>query len=180
MRDVAIVILHLIVTMVRLARLGGLRSVVVESVLVKHQLVILNRGRKRAPNLRTEDRVIAGLCSLLMRRARIVRPAITLKPSTLLDLHAVLTKRKYRLLFAPRCGRRPGPKGPTKELIAAVVAMKQRNPRVENHCSGAWPSCIIGQFDLSSDFHEVSRAGWPYRTPAVSPHCHAGRLGFRR
>jgi len=59
MRDVAIVILHLIVTMVRLARPDGLRSVVVESVLVKHQLVILNRGRKRAPNLRTPDRVIA-------------------------------------------------------------------------------------------------------------------------
>ena len=59
MRDVAILILHLIVTMVRLARPGRLRSVVAESVLVKHQLVILNRGRKRAPNLRTADRVIA-------------------------------------------------------------------------------------------------------------------------
>jgi hypothetical protein len=30
--------LHLIVTVVRLARPGGLRSVVAESVLVKHQL----------------------------------------------------------------------------------------------------------------------------------------------
>jgi len=59
MRDVAIVILHLIVTMVRMARPGGLRSVVAKSVLVKHQLVILNRGRKRAPNLHTADRVIA-------------------------------------------------------------------------------------------------------------------------
>src|SRR5215468_4060084 len=137
MRDVAIVILHLIVTMVRMARPGGLRSVVAESVLVKHQLVIRNRGRKRAPNLRTADRVIAGLCSLFMRRARIVPSAITLKPSTLLDLHAVLRKRKYSLLFSPRCGRRPGPKGPTKELIAAVGAIKQRNPRVENHCACA-------------------------------------------
>ena len=66
MRDVAIVILHLIVTMVRLARPGGLRSVVAESVLVKHQLVILNRGRKRAPNLRTADRTkILGIATLL-------------------------------------------------------------------------------------------------------------------
>ena len=110
---------------------------VAESVLVKHQLVIRNRGRKRAPNLRTADRVIAGLCSLFMRRARIVPSAITLKPSTLLDLQAVLTKRKHRLLFSPRCGGRPGPKGPTKELIAAVGAIKQRNPRVENHCACA-------------------------------------------
>jgi len=51
MRDVVILFVHLIVTVVRLAGPGGLRSVVAESVLVKHQLRILNRGRKRAPNL---------------------------------------------------------------------------------------------------------------------------------
>ena len=140
MRDVAILILHLIVTMVRLSRPGGLRSVVAESVLVKHQLVILNRGRKRAPNLRTADRVIASLCSLFMRGARIVPSAITLKPSTSLDLHAVLRKRKYRLLFSPRCGGRPGPKRTNQELIDAVGAMKQRNPTVENHCACAGPA----------------------------------------
>ena len=83
---------------------------VAESVLVKHQLVILNRGRQRAPKLRTADRVIAGLCSLFTRRARIVRSAITLKPSTLLDLHAVLRKRKYRLLFHPDAAVDPGRK----------------------------------------------------------------------
>jgi transposase InsO family protein len=41
----------------------------------------------------------------------------------------MLTKQKYRLLFSPKRVRRPGPKGPTKELVAAVVEMKQRNPR---------------------------------------------------
>ena len=59
MRDVAILLVHLLVTVFRLARPGGVRSVVAESVLVKHQLLILNRGRKRAPNLRAADRVIA-------------------------------------------------------------------------------------------------------------------------
>jgi hypothetical protein len=60
MRDVVILVLHLIVTIARLARQGGLRSVVAESILVKHQLLILNRGRNRAPNLRTADRIHAG------------------------------------------------------------------------------------------------------------------------
>src|SRR6516165_2099380 len=32
------------------------------------------------------------------------------------------------MLFWPGRRRRPGPKGPNKELIAAVVALKQRNP----------------------------------------------------
>ena len=114
MRDFAIVFVHLIVTLARLARPGGLRSVVAESVLVRHQLLILNRGRKRAPNLRATDRIIAGLCALFMRPARVVRSAIVLKPSTLLHLHSVLRQRKYRMLFSPRYRRRPGPKGPTK------------------------------------------------------------------
>jgi putative transposase len=136
---VVILFVHLIVTVVRLARPGGLRSVVAESLLVKHQLRILNRGRKRAPNLtlRAADRILAGLCTLFMRPARVLRSAIVLKPSTLLHLHNVLMKRKYRMLLSPRRGRRSGPKGPNKELIDAVVAMKRRNPRVENHCACA-------------------------------------------
>ena len=101
---------------------------VAESMLVKHQLLILSRGRKRAPNLCAADRIVAGLCTLLMRRVRVLRSAIVLKPSTLLNLHKLLTKRKYRLLFSPRHGNRPGPKGPQQDLIDAVVAMKRRNP----------------------------------------------------
>src|SRR5215469_10741671 len=128
MRDFAIVFVHLMVTLARLARPSGLRSVVAESVLVRHQLLILNRGRKRAPNLRATDRIIAGLGTLFLRPAPVVRSAIVLKPSTLLHLHSVLRQRKYRMLFSPRRRRQPGPKGPNKDLIEAVVAMKRRNP----------------------------------------------------
>ena len=85
-------------------------------------------GRKRAPNLRATDRIIAGLCTMFMRPARVLRSAIVLKPSTLLHLHSALHKRKYRMLFSPERRRRPGPKGPDKDLIEAVVAMKRRNP----------------------------------------------------
>jgi hypothetical protein len=98
MRDLVILFVHLIVTLARLAGPGGVRSVVAESVLVKHQLVILNRSRKRAPHLRVSDRIVAGFCALLMRPARIIRSAITLRPSTLLNLHHALKTRKYRLL----------------------------------------------------------------------------------
>jgi putative transposase len=122
MRDLLILFVHLIVTGARLARPGGVRSVVAESVLV------LNRGRKRAPKLRTADRIIAGLCTLFMRRARLLRSAIVLKPATLLHFHSVLKTRKYRMLFSHQRGRRPGPKGPKKDLIDAVVAMKRHNP----------------------------------------------------
>ena len=38
--------------------------------------------------------------------------------------------RKYRLLFSSSSHRRkPGPKGPSAELIAAIVELKSRNPK---------------------------------------------------
>ena len=73
MRDLAVLFLHLIVTIVRLAGPRGARSVVAESVLLKQQLLILNRPRKRSPNLRVSDRIVAGLCALLMRHGRLIR-----------------------------------------------------------------------------------------------------------
>jgi transposase InsO family protein len=127
MRDILILFLHAFAIVIRLCRPGGLRSVVAESVLLRHQVLILNRGRKRAPNLRPSDRIVAGFCTLLMRPAKILRSAIALKPSTLLHFHKALTKQKYRLLFSSKQVRRPGPKGPTKELTDAVVEMKRRN-----------------------------------------------------
>src|SRR5215471_4076242 len=127
MRDFVIVFVHLIVTLARRARPGGLRSVIAESVLVRHQLLILNRGCKRAPNLRALDRILSGLCTLFMCPARILRSAIVVKPSTLLHFHNLLKKRKYRMLFSSLHSHRPGPKGPEKALRDAVVDMKRRN-----------------------------------------------------
>jgi hypothetical protein len=127
-RDLAVLFIHLLTTVARLAGPGGARSVIAESVLVKHQLLILNRSRKRSPNLGLADRTVAGLCALLMRRGRLIRSAIVVKPSTLLRLHRALKTRKYRLLFSPKVRMKPGPKGPTQDVMAAVVQMKQRNP----------------------------------------------------
>src|SRR6266540_7091426 len=92
--------LHLLTTVVRLAGPGGARSIVAESLLIKHQLLILDRSRKRAPNLRLSDRVVAGVCALLMRSRRLIRCAIVFKPSTVLRLHRALTQRKYRRIFS--------------------------------------------------------------------------------
>src|SRR5262249_16647164 len=124
MRDIFTLVLHAIVTIIRLGQPGGLGSVVAESFLMRHRVLILNRGRKRAPNLRTSDRIIAGLCTLWMHPARVLRSAIAVKPSTLQHFHTMLIKQKYRLLFSPKRVRRPGSKGPAKELIDAVVEMK--------------------------------------------------------
>jgi hypothetical protein len=67
--------------------------------------------------------------SLFLPPRRIVRVAIIIKPSTLLSFHNALKKRKYRLLYSPRGSKKPGPTGPSREVINAIVEMKQRAPR---------------------------------------------------
>ena len=128
MRNLAVLFIHFIAVLARLLGPGGVRSLVAESLLLKHQILILNRSRKRSPNLHASDRVLAGLMALLVRPTRLLRSAIVLKPSTLLGFHKALSKQKYRMLFSPDLRRQPGPKGPSAELIRAVVEMKQRNP----------------------------------------------------
>ena len=49
MRDLVILFVHVMATLARLLGPGGIRSVVAESVLVKQQLLILNRSRQRSP-----------------------------------------------------------------------------------------------------------------------------------
>lgn len=52
-----------------------------------------------------------------------------IRPSTLLKFHRLLKQRKYRLLYSAGRKGKPGPKGPSPELIQAIVELKQRNPR---------------------------------------------------
>jgi len=128
MHDLILLIAHVFCMLARLAGTAGVRSVIAESALLKHQLLIVNRPRRRAPNLRVTDRFIVAVCSLFIRPARLVRSAIIVRPSTILNFHRNLVKLKYRLLFCPKRRAKPGPKGPTQDLIHAVVEMKWRNP----------------------------------------------------
>ena len=58
--------IHLLVTVAKLLRPGGVRAVAAESLLLKHQLLISNRSRRRAPNLTTLDRLVLGLTTLFV------------------------------------------------------------------------------------------------------------------
>ena len=103
MYDILALFLHLIVTVVRLIKPGGLRAVVAESVLTRRQILILNRSRKRAPNLRVSDQIIAGLYTLLMHSSRMLRCGIALKASTLLLFHHLLTNAVLSSRLISRC-----------------------------------------------------------------------------
>lgn len=125
-----LLIFHALVCTVRCVFPGGYRSLVAENLLLKQQLLIHQRSRKRSPNLTPLDRSLLGFCAIFLSHRRLVRSAIIIKPATLLKFHRALTKRKYRLLFSSsKKGNKTGPKGPSQELINAVLEIKQRNPR---------------------------------------------------
>jgi len=113
MKDVIYLLFDLLTTVAKLLRPGGNRTVIAENLLLKQQLIIHSRSRHRAPNLTTQDRAILGFWSLFLNPKRIVRAAIIIKPSTLLSFHNALKIRKYRLLYSPGGGRKPGPRGPS-------------------------------------------------------------------
>ncbi len=111
-----------------LPRHRGLKAVAAENLLLKQQLLIVTRSRKRAPKLSSFDRFFLGLWSTYLDPRRIKRVAFLVQPSTLLKFHQALVKRKYCLLYSSRKRKTPGPKGPSWEVIELVLEMKRRNP----------------------------------------------------
>ena len=120
---------HLLTTVAKLLGAGGAKAIVADSLLMKQQLLIINRTRRRAPNLTPIDRILLGFWSLFLSPHHIQREAVILRPSTLLKFHDMLKNRKYRLLYSSSRKGKPGPKGPSQELIEAIVEMKRRNSR---------------------------------------------------
>ena len=76
MKDIVLVVIHLGVTAAKLLGPGGMRAVVAENVLLKQQLIVLRRPRRRAPNLTVMDRFLLGFGSLFLRPGRIRKVAI--------------------------------------------------------------------------------------------------------
>src|SRR5215470_5976343 len=102
MRNVLFGLLHLAVTTARLCGTGGVRAVMAENLLLKQQLLVLRRARKRAPNLTSSDRLLCGFWSLFLSAGRIRKVAVVLRPSTLLKFHQALVRSKYRWLFSSK------------------------------------------------------------------------------
>jgi hypothetical protein len=82
------------------------------TLLVKHQLLILNRSRKKAPKLRALDRILLGLGAMLVSPQRILRVAVVGRPSSdAARLHA------NRRIFITLLGDPTVPASSTHQLL---------------------------------------------------------------
>ncbi len=129
MKNIFMVFTSLVSLPHKLLGRGGMKALIAENLLLKHQLLLTTRSRKRALNLSPLDRFLLGLWTIFLDPRRIKRAAMLVKPSTLLRYHQTLIKWKYRWLFSSRKSGKPGPKGPSRQLIELVLDMKRRNPR---------------------------------------------------
>ncbi len=128
-KDLLVLFAHPLTTLAKLLGPSGTRSVIADSLLMKQQLLVINRSRRRAPNLSAMDRILLGFWSLFLAPRRILRAAVIIRPSTLLKFHESLEKRKYRLLFSSRRMGKPRTKGPSQGLIRVILQLKRRNPQ---------------------------------------------------
>jgi len=128
MRTLLILLAHVLSRAVTLWGTGGAIAVLAENLMLKHQLLVIRRCRRRAPRLQPADRVLLGFLSRFLEPRRLVRTAVILKPATLLRFHRGLRDLKYRYLYSSHPKRKPGPKGPAPELIQAICEFKYRNP----------------------------------------------------
>ena len=126
MKDLLILLAHLLTTVAKFLGPGGAKAVVADSLLMKQQLLVISRSRRRAPNLSALDLFLFGFWSVFLNPRRIQRAAMIFRPSTLLKFHDLLKKRKYRLLYSSDRKGKPGPKGPSPELIQAIVELNQQ------------------------------------------------------
>lgn len=113
----------------RLLKPSGVRAIAAENIALRKQLIVLTRHQKRSPKLTIFEKITFGILTAMINPKRLSRIAIVLKPTTLLKFHKALVQRKYQLLFSNKKPKKPGPKGPDKAVIEAIVEMKQRNPR---------------------------------------------------
>jgi transposase InsO family protein len=127
-KNAIVLLVHRLARLAILLGTGGTRAVLAENILLKQQLLVLQRSRRRAPNLRPADRLLFGFCSQFLSPRRLIRAAIIFKPATLLRFHRGFKDFKYRFLYASRSKKKPGPKGPSPELIRAICELKRRNP----------------------------------------------------
>jgi putative transposase len=125
-----ILAVHVLATIAKLVRPGGVRAVVAESALPKHQLVISSRARRRAPNLNSVDRFVFGLGPLFVPASRLPKLAVILKLRILLRFHEALKRRKYRWLFSSASSA-PRPK-------RAIAGTHRRDRRVQAPQSPGW------------------------------------------
>jgi len=142
MKEIFELLIHFFVTLIRLTKRGGVKTVVADTLAMKQQLIVINRSKKRSPKLQSSDRFMFAFLALFLNKNRLHKVAIIFKPATILRFHKALVDRKYQRLYSNKTNRKPGRQSPDQALIDAVIDMKKKNP-------------LFGYLRISMQIHEA-------------------------
>ena len=93
MKPLALLVMHVLTMLVERVGPGGVKAIIAESVLIKHQQLLVHRSGGKAPRLTTLDRFLCGFLVLFMHSRRIRKAAVVLKPATLTKFRCTLVNR---------------------------------------------------------------------------------------
>jgi hypothetical protein len=86
-------LIHFVVSAIKLLKPGGVKVVMAETIAMKQQLIVMNRGKKRSPVLTTPDRFLFGILADFIGGSRLKKIAVIIKPTTILAFHKSLVNR---------------------------------------------------------------------------------------
>jgi hypothetical protein len=76
MKEAIFLLVHLLLRVPMLLRPGGVRARLAENLLLKQQLPVLERSRRRAPNFLSIDRLLLAFWTLFLNSRWLLRVAI--------------------------------------------------------------------------------------------------------
>ena len=85
-------LIHFVVTLIKLSKPGGVKVLIAENYAMRQQLIVMTRGKKRSPPLTTSDRILFGILAFFIGQKRLEKVAVIIKPATILGFHKALVK----------------------------------------------------------------------------------------
>jgi len=133
MKTLALLVMHVLTLLAQRVGPGGAKVIIAESVLIKHQHLLVHRSGGKAPRLTTLDRFLCGFLVLFMHPRRIRKAAVVFMLATLTKFRRILLSRNYRRLFSSRTFREAATKFLEENLYLASIGdyamhLKQLDP----------------------------------------------------
>lgn len=116
-------------TVLQLLKPGGVQGPVAENLALRRHILVLDRGRQRAPDLRPAGRIWLALASLFVAPTRFLKTAVAVRLPRSFGCIAHWSVGSTGALVAPKLRSKPVPKGPSTELRNATISLKKRDPR---------------------------------------------------